>query len=83
MMGRQIGHMVRLIDDLLDVSRITLGKVTLKKERIDLRSAIDAAVETSRPAIETVTIGCRFRSPRKRSGSMLTARAWRKFSRTC
>ncbi len=52
MMDRQVGQMVRLIDDLMDVSRITLGKVTLKKERLMLRTVIDAAVETSRPLID-------------------------------
>jgi signal transduction histidine kinase/ActR/RegA family two-component response regulator len=52
MMDRQLGHMVRLIDDLLDISRITLGKLILKPERLTLRSVIDAAVEASRPAID-------------------------------
>ncbi len=52
MMARQVGHMVRLIDDLMDVSRITLGKVTLKRERLPLRAVVEAAVETSRPSID-------------------------------
>ena len=52
MMGRQVRHMVRLIDDLLDISRITLGKVTLKRERLALRTVIEAAIETSRPSID-------------------------------
>ncbi len=51
-MRRQLGHMVRLIDDLLDVSRITRGKVQLKRERIALDAIIDAAVEGSRPLID-------------------------------
>jgi len=51
-MERQVGHMVRLIDDLMDVSRITLGKVTLKRERLELRDIIEAAIETSRPSID-------------------------------
>ena len=37
MMERQVGHMVRLIDDLLDVSRITPGKIELRAEPVDLR----------------------------------------------
>ena len=52
MMDRQLTQLVRLVDDLLDVSRITRGKVELRKERVDLKVVIDAAVETSRPAIE-------------------------------
>jgi signal transduction histidine kinase/CheY-like chemotaxis protein len=52
MMERQLQHLTRLLDDLLDVSRITRGKVALRVERIDLRHAIQAAIETSRPAIE-------------------------------
>ncbi len=52
MMERQLGHLVRMVDDLLDVSRITLGKVTLKKSRVDFRSVLHSAVETTRPLIE-------------------------------
>ena len=52
MMERQLAHMVRLIDDLLDLSRITNGKIELRKERLDLGAAVQDAVETSRPVIE-------------------------------
>ena len=52
LMERQVKHMVRLIDDLMDVSRITLGKLELRKERVELASVIHNAVETSRPLIE-------------------------------
>ena len=52
MMERQLTHMVRLIDDLLDVSRISRGKVQLQRERVELRTVVEAAVETSRPAID-------------------------------
>jgi PAS domain S-box-containing protein len=51
-MERQVAHMVRLIDDLLDVSRITRGKVKLKRERVDLRDVINEALEVSAPLIE-------------------------------
>jgi signal transduction histidine kinase/ActR/RegA family two-component response regulator len=51
-MSRQLKHMVRLIDDLLDVSRITQGKFELKRQRVTLSEVLDAAVETSRPLIE-------------------------------
>ena len=52
MMERQMRQMVRLIDDLLDLSRITRGKIELRKERVDLANVIQNAVETSRPLIE-------------------------------
>jgi PAS domain S-box-containing protein len=52
MMERQLAHMVRLIDDLMDVSRVTQGKVTLKHERLSLQRLVDAAVEASGPLIQ-------------------------------
>jgi signal transduction histidine kinase len=48
---RQSQHLVRLVDDLLDISRIAHGKVELKQERLDIASVISAAIETSRPLI--------------------------------
>ncbi len=50
--GRQVHQLSRLVDDLLDVSRITLGKVKLQKEPIELATVIARAIETSRPAID-------------------------------
>ena len=52
MMERQLTQLVRLVDDLLDVSRVTSGKLTLRRERIELKAVIDAAIETTRPVIE-------------------------------
>ncbi|WP_176442352.1 hybrid sensor histidine kinase/response regulator [Noviherbaspirillum humi] len=52
-MDRQLGTMVHLINDLLDVSRITRGKVQLRKERISLRQVLESAIETARPLIES------------------------------
>src|SRR5262249_43492197 len=52
MMERQMAVMVRLIDDLLDVSRITRGRLELRKERVELTSVVQSAVEGSRPLIE-------------------------------
>jgi signal transduction histidine kinase/CheY-like chemotaxis protein len=52
MMQRQLAHLVRMVDDLLDISRVTLGKVTLKKERVDFRAVLNSALETARPLIE-------------------------------
>jgi signal transduction histidine kinase len=52
MADRQLRQMVRLVDDLLDVSRISRGKIVLQRERTPLARVVDAAVETSRPLIE-------------------------------
>lgn len=52
MMDRQLTHMVRLIDDLLDISRITLNKMELRRTRVRLTDVINAALETAREAIE-------------------------------
>jgi two-component system CheB/CheR fusion protein len=49
---RQVEHLTRLVDDLLDVSRLTRGKITLKKETLLMADVLDAAVETSRPLID-------------------------------
>ena len=52
MMERQLRQMVRLIDDLLDLSRISRGKIELKRERVELTSVVQNALEVSRPLIE-------------------------------
>ncbi len=49
---RQVDHRVRLVDDLMDVSRITRGKVEVRREPVELGSVVLSAVETGRPAIE-------------------------------
>jgi PAS domain S-box-containing protein len=49
---RQIRHMARLLEDLLDVSRISHGKLTLRTEPVELAEVLDQAVETSRPLLE-------------------------------
>jgi signal transduction histidine kinase/ActR/RegA family two-component response regulator len=49
---RQVWHMVRLIDDLLDVSRITRGKIRLQRARVDLALIVESGVAASRPLIE-------------------------------
>jgi PAS domain S-box-containing protein len=52
MMERQVNHMVRLVDDLLEVSRITRGKIELRKELVEVAAIVRGAVEISRPLIE-------------------------------
>jgi len=52
MMERQMGHLVRLIDDLLDVSRISSGKIVLKHERVALQEVAATALEVSQPLID-------------------------------
>jgi PAS domain S-box-containing protein len=53
MLDRQVTHMVRLVDDLMEVSRITRGKIELIKDHVDVADVIRSAVETSRPLIES------------------------------
>jgi PAS domain S-box-containing protein len=53
MMERQVNHLVRLVDDLLEVARITQGKIQLRKVPVDLAEVVGTAVETSRPPIES------------------------------
>ena len=55
-MERQISQLVRLIDDLMDVSRITRGQLTLRKERVDLRSIVESAIETAQPQLNTAGV---------------------------
>jgi signal transduction histidine kinase/ActR/RegA family two-component response regulator len=52
MMGRQLDQMVRLIDDLLDMSRISQGKVQLRKERVELKAIVHSAVEAVQPLLQ-------------------------------
>jgi signal transduction histidine kinase len=53
-MERQVHHLNRLVDDLLEVSRITRGIIEVKKEPLDLTAIVKAAVETSRPVLDSL-----------------------------
>jgi CheY-like chemotaxis protein/two-component sensor histidine kinase len=53
MIERQVNHLVRLVDDLLEVSRITRGRIELRRERTDLAAVVRSAVETSRPQVDS------------------------------
>jgi CheY-like chemotaxis protein len=52
MMERQVGQMVRLVDDLLDVARISRGKIELRRERVELASVVHSALESVHPLLE-------------------------------
>ena len=51
-LDRQIQHIVRLVDDLLEISRLSRGKLEIRKERVDLVSVVEAALENTRPLID-------------------------------
>ena len=51
--GRQLHHLTRLVDELLDVSRFNQGKITLRRDLVELRGALNTAVETVRPLMES------------------------------
>jgi signal transduction histidine kinase/CheY-like chemotaxis protein len=51
-MERQIRHLVRLVDDLLEVSRITRGKIEIRREDLDLAAIVQAAIDTIRPLLD-------------------------------
>ncbi|WP_375444788.1 PAS domain S-box protein [uncultured Fibrella sp.] len=53
MMSRQVDHLVRLIDDLLDVSRISRGKLELRRERLDLTALVQQATDVMRPLYDS------------------------------
>ena len=54
MLERQVGHMARLVDDLLDMSRITRGRIELRKERVELAPIVDQAVDAVRAQYKTM-----------------------------
>ncbi len=51
-LGRQLSHLTRLVDDLLDLSRVASSRVTLRKEAVSLSDVIEAALEVTRPALD-------------------------------
>jgi PAS domain S-box-containing protein len=53
MVERQVKNLARLVDDLLDVSRITQGSIRLRKEPVELRSILERAVDSTRPLVES------------------------------
>lgn len=53
MVDRQVNHLIRLVDDLLDVSRVSRGKLSLERTPVDLAAVVQLAVETTRPMLES------------------------------
>jgi signal transduction histidine kinase len=62
-MDRQLSHLVRLVDDLLDVSRVSQGKIQLRKERVALSDIVKTAVDASNPLIIAGRHALRFDTP--------------------
>jgi len=62
-MERQIGHMVRIVDDLLDLSRVTWDALTIKQDRITVASVMETALESSLPTLEAGGIRCEMKKP--------------------
>ena len=75
MMERQVHHLVRLVDDLLDVSRVMRGKIELRRESVELATVVARAVETAQPLIEVqghrldISTAARIAAPRCRPGA--------------
>lgn len=63
MMERQVEHMVRLVDDLLDVSRITRGKIELRRERVDMTALVRSTVEGVEGQVKAKSIDLQLRVP--------------------
>ncbi len=82
--ARQLKHMIRLVDDLLDVSRIARGKIVLVSEPVRIADVVAAAVETVQPLLEQKRQHLRDRRRRiRRSRCAAIPCAWRRWSATC
>jgi signal transduction histidine kinase len=71
-MERQLSQLVRLTDDLLDVSRITRNRIELRRDRIDVREALASAIETTQPLIDAAGHSLDVALPPSRCGSTPT-----------
>ena len=65
-MERQVRHLCRLVDDLMDISRITRGKISLRKQWVDLASVVEDALETSGPLLDKAGADLRVSLPPER-----------------
>ena len=80
---RQVRNMALLLDDLLDISRITRGTLQLRRERVELAAILDTAVELPDPRSMRVNTDLHSACPRSRCGCGQTRCAWHRSSRTC
>jgi PAS domain S-box-containing protein len=62
-MDRQVDQLVRLIDDLMDVSRITRGHLTLQRERVDISTIIQTAIEVAQPHLDAAGVSLSIEMP--------------------
>ena len=60
---RQLSHMARLLDDLLDIARITRNAIEIRRDSLDLRAIIEGAVETAKPLADAVNVELELRQP--------------------
>ena len=80
---QQIRHMAQLVDDLLEISRVTRGKVRLQKEVVDVATIVAYAVETSRPVIDAHRHRLSIALPAGQIGWMPTRSGWPRCCPTC
>ena len=83
MMERQLGHMVRLVDDLMEMARISRGTIVLADHVFDLATVARDAVDAVRPAVLLRSRRCRSRRPRRRCPCAAIACAWPRCCPTC
>ena len=82
-MERQLGQLVRLVDDLLDVSRITHNKIALVKERVELAWIVGQVLEASRPLAESQNQQVSVTLPPRPIHLNADRRGWSRYSATC
>ena len=84
MLERQVGQMARLVDDLLDMSRITRGKIELRKERVELAPIVHQAVEAVRALYRSTAPRADGDAAAPASAIWTpTRRGWPRWSATC
>ena len=83
MIKRQVQNLKRLVDDLLDVSRISRGKIELRKDVVELAPVVAEAVEAVRPRLTSSGSNFMSQFPRSRFSWTATQPGWNRFSQTC